>query len=466
MKRKPFFKIGMILVISLTMIACDLDKGSTDTAPENPDVVNGTTFAVPAFEVSSSHSRGISLNTISGGDFDSIKNQFKVLQSFPIIPSLKPVTVDTSAEDAISKLGVDTIDTFGLTLKLNKTLSCINDDGVFLVMELHEGEIPVVRVEYYYNMDTNRFTYREIAMCTFDGSLYNIGELNMILLLELNDIPVTFKEDGTISYSTCALNADGKNEQNAIMDYIVLSGDGSLNSSIAPENGSTVWRDYRLIKSENNILAAMSLPWWSAHYDFKFYESPCPETLSEKIKTNLGDNYDTWDKTKLKDTDLNFAYSLLDEFYVTQHEEKTWTDYDSFKAASYFELKQWIKEITPETMKNELPVLADIKNSKVYPYLNSSSKNYFSLEQYDLESYISTGFNSVFGSYTEDASGFLNFFATKFLNQCGIMNENYIENFIYSLQDFSWENKFLMEVTTEEPESFRTKYEAKIQNRN
>jgi len=161
----------------------------------------------------------------------------------------------------------------------------------------------------------------------------------------------------------------------------------------------------------------------------------------------------------------------LDEIYKTQYEEKKWTDYDSFKAASYFELKQWIKEITPETRKNEQPVIADIKNSKVYPYLNTSSKNYFSLEQYDLESYSSTGFNSVFGSYAEDeTSAFLDFFATKFLNQCGIMNKNYIENFIYSLQDFntvsSWENKFLMEVTSEDPESFRAKYDAIIQNRN
>ncbi len=455
--------IGLVLVILFTTIACDPNHGNTDTTLEEPGgVMGGTTFAIPAFDVSKS--RGISLDTISGGSWSNINNQFKVLQSFPIIPSLKPVTIDTTVEDAISKLGINTINTFGLTLKLNETLSSINDDGVFIVLELHENSIPVARVEYYYNIDTKRFTYREIAMCTFDGN--TMGELNMILVLELNDIPVIFKDDGTISYSTCAINELGRNEQNAIMDYVVLSGKGDLNSGIAPNNGSTLWRDYRLIKSENNILAAMSLPWWSAHYDFKFYESPCPNTLSEIIKTNLGESYEIWNETKLKSTGLAFAYSILDEFYITQHEEKNWTNYDSFKKASYFELNSWIKGITHDRMINEQPVIADINNSKVYPNLANGGK-YFSLEHYSKEEYASTEFNSILGDYYGEDAGFINFFATKFLNRCGITDENFINNFIYSLrindsQTSESKNKFLIEITTEDPESFKEKYEEKI----
>lgn len=351
-------------------------------------------------------------------------------------------------------------------MTLNKELSSLNSDGVFLVFDLTDptSQKLSARIEYYYNTEQEIFTYREFVLCTFAHDSY--GTNNMILVLELDDIPVTFEEDGTVSYQTASLTKDGTNEKNAFMDYIIFNGTGSLSVLGSENSNSAFWREYRLINSKYNIVGSFSLPWWSKHYEFESTQNNIPQTLYSLI-TKTFEGKELWDTATMKNLDLEFAFNVMNEFYETKHEEKKWTSYDNFKAAGYSAIKSWVEEKKASDMPNELPVLADVKKEKIAPNPEAGFLgNIFSLSHLAEENYDNSNFNLFFGAYNKDTDGdFFNFLVKKYLNTCGITDDNWIKNFTYSYtfgKDEKGETifkRFLIPVTNEDTTSFKARYD-------
>ena len=342
---------------------------------------------------------------------------------------------------------------------MNEELSELKDDGLFLVYDVYDTDVLSARVEYYYNSGTKRFTYREYALCTFDLSNMDMGTNNMILLLELSDIPVEMKDDGTVSYNAGGLSADGDNEKNAIMDYIILSGSGSI-ATIT--DTSSIWRDYRIINNDDNIIASMSLPWFADHYDFDF-QSTAPAELKSIIQETFS-KHPVWDSSVMKTLGLEFAFRIMNQVYATEHDiTPYWEDYDEFLNAGHREFKPWVTDIIPEKMVNEQPVIANLQTSDIAPDSGYGTfSSVYSLSHIQSGEYESCGMNKFFGEYTGSEDELLTFLAEKFCNKCGIKNENWIENFIYSLKttyDDQSGKRFVIPVTTEDPATFKSEYD-------
>lgn len=462
----------LVILLLLLLIACSPDKGflgiitspdndttSTTTSPDNKASDETTKYVIP-FSEPVSTDRGLTVGTL-GKDVNELLLNQKLFQSFPIIPTLKETSI--SSND-LGDLNIDEMESFGIKFTLNRELSSLNSDGVFLVFDCTDETSGVLsaRIEYYYNTLEKQFTYREFALCTFHDDTY--GSNDMVLVLELTDIPVTFEEDGSVSYQGGSLDESGTNNKNAFMDYIILNGTGSLSVLGSEDSNSAFWREYRLINVKNNIIGSFSLPWWSVHYEFAPTEEDLPSTLTSLIKDNCTKNSKLWDKDTMLKLNLEFAFKVMDEFYVTQHEEKKWTSYSDFKNAGYSEIKEWVKGKTFSRMVNELPVLANLKSEVIAPSPESASNvngNIYSLSHLQEAKYTESNFDKFFGEYTKEKGGdFSKFLVTKYLNICGITNTNWIENFIYSLQTSDYRmTRFLLPVTYASPEEFKKAYE-------
>ena len=453
--RRAFILISAFLVFVLCLSSCDVNGGKPG---EEQSGGGYEQFAVPSF-LTSARTRGISADTVSGGNIANLPKQSKILQSFPIIPSLKLENIDTDSAEPLSSLDISEIKAFDIRLVMNEELSELKDDGLFLVYDVYDAEVLSARVEYYYNSGTKRFTYREYALCTFDLSNRGMGTNNMILLLELSDIPVEMKDDGTVSYNAGGLSADGDNEKNAIMDYIILSGSGSI-ATIT--DTSSIWRDYRIINNDDNIIASMSLPWFADHYDFDF-QSTAPAELKSIIQETFSE-HPVWDSSVMKTLGLEFAFRIMNQVYATEHDiTPYWEDYDEFLNAGHREFKPWVTDIIPEKMVNEQPVIANLQTRDIAPDSGYGTfSSVYSLSHIQSGEYESCGMNKFFGEYTGSEDELLTFLAEKFCNKCGIKNENWIENFIYSLKttyDDQSGKRFVIPVTTEDPATFKSEYD-------
>ena len=139
--RRAFILISAFLVFVLCLSSCDVNGGKP--GEEQSGMGGYEQFAVPSF-LTSARTRGISADTVSGDNIANLPKQSKILQSFPIIPSLKLENIDTDSEEPLSSLDISEIKAFDIRLVMNEELSELKDDGLFLVYDVYDAEVSLI----------------------------------------------------------------------------------------------------------------------------------------------------------------------------------------------------------------------------------------------------------------------------------------------------------------------------------
>lgn len=421
------------------------------------------------------------------GDFNLACSVMTVL---PTMTNLRSAKVSLDMNGRI-KNGVSlNFYIYGFKLELQTDNSRFNDDGIYLQYSIMYDGTSVGFVDYYYNYETHRFTYRQSVLCTFAfPPSKNVN--NLILNLEYKDVEV--KNPLSPEFAAGQLKEDGYLNDDALIDRFSFGDkwyDGRLNdyaienpwfirTNVTTKEVRDKYGDYITYSflQPDSVVEASGNSW----IEMNGYE------LADVMKkyATVWDDSETDERCKyLIDTDverenadIKMIFEILPFMYetgssiVTHHSKGSggYESYSEFIDDSYNLMKQ--EFLTALGLRENIAHYRSVPNPIAYNSTkklgaaaqkgeNHSGMKFSSVNVYDESNeykpnddsiYKEKEFNIFYGEYDseENTLSVEEFLIRKHLEHCGITNESYINNFIKVYCE--WEkqpdgyNHFMME---------------------
>ncbi len=356
-----------------------------------------------------------------------------------------------------------------------------NDDGWFMQYRIWYGKNPVGLIQYYYNKESKCFSYRQlVAVATvFNGYV----PTSFIIGLEFQDIDVrNLNKVGQFSFGQ--LGPDGKIEEDALVDWIWL---GKFDSQ----------------SDEAKHGISFNRAWMSGRSDKDRFQSFIH--ADKVIGSDLFDHQDIYDQiAKLEDDgdyvidtpaeaeamDDTFLINVSGYMYANIRNlihgyEGGFSSYDDFMAASLEEIdKDFEAHEVEEGMRtldhaiNTNPVIFSWSGGKSAAAQTEGSSGYAEGPDFasvrTKEKLEKTDF-LVFYPQLEGKDGkeLVEALVDAHLRACGIEDEDYITNYAYACLEVpeydiipEYIKRWPMEVTSMDPDRFRTDFETALKEWN
>ncbi len=437
MFKKLLFTVLSCLML-FALVACN-DEVSSDSTETYEIVIpwNGSSRSV-------SGSRGLT-NMLAYTPFNTnnpesdLHYSQAVMQCMPIFTGLETVEVSSSASISDLNLGYEM---FGYTCSPDTEKSRVNDDGVYVRYNVLEGDNHIGVIEYYYNKDTNRLSYREYAMLT---ATVNTGSVDVIvdpaiLVFSIDDVELG--DNNELAANQLYTDSNGKTKLKSKEAYV------DMHFLKSGEDGPYFERRIMTLSSDGNLTCSFSQPWNSISI---VSASSMPDALTTIIDTAAGGSDPGTVTVANKD---NFTADTALAFVAAAYANGSyasrggWEDYDDFTARNLWEMTyvdadnmsctEWSGISTPTHTNTmwvsyfKLSNVATVETRGNRAYYNSSIYRLDKDDENYVESYYSGhGFDTVFDtlSSTYDSNP-LKQVINKLLPECGITDTNFISAFV------------------------------------
>lgn len=360
-----------------------------------------------------------------------------------------------------------------------------NDDGWFMQYRIWFGENPVGMIQYYYNKESKCFSYRQLVAV---APVYNMNGKDFvptpfIIGLEFQDIDVrNLNKVGQFSFGQ--LGPDGKIEEDALVDWIWL---GKFDSqSGEPSQGISFNRAWMSGRSDKDLFQSF------IHAD-KVRGSDLfdHQVIYDQI-AGLGDDgdYVIDAPAEAEAMDVTFLINVSGYMYANIRNlihgyEGGFSSYEDFMAASLEEIDRTAKGLGSHEVENGMRTLDHAVNTNPVIFSWSGGKSAAAQTAADDGNYAEgPDFASVTSRGKLEKTDFLDFYpqlegkegnelvealVDAHLRACGIDDEDYITNYAYACLEVpkydtipEYIKRWPMEVTSMDPERFKTDFEAAL----
>lgn len=440
--------IAVLSVLILCFASCNQDA-MVDGGGTFPSIEPKTSIEVPVPEFGTSvdeSSKGLVTMPLDhfGGDHEFACVVMTVL---PTMTNLRSATISLDMNGRI-KDGVSLyFHIYGFDLRLNVENSRLNDDGVYLQYDIMYEGSSVGFVDYYYNYNTKRFTYRQSVLGTLELPMEQSN--NIILNLEYTDIEI--KNPLSPEFEAGQLREDGYLSDNALIDRFNL-GDSFYDGlrllvykpwftrsfvttkQVRDRIGDFI--TYSFIQPDTMIgtLQASGKKWKDIDYDG--IEAVMSRYVDKDGVEGTDFEYLIDTPEERKNADYRMIFDLLPFIYekgesIVKHHNKDNGGYESYESFTDDSFKESLKlEFLKAFNVGEYcegvgtnPIIYNSKNG------NGTFSYEFCFIK-DTSAYNDSGFPEFYGEFKDDDDKVMAFLISKHLESCGITNASYISNFI------------------------------------
>ncbi len=437
---KKLLNIALLILLIMSLFtSCDSSQSS-----------EGMIVPLPVFGESSS-SKGLNSMPVEYFENDHYL-ACAVMTVLPTMTNLQAVEVELTGNSFKNVALESTI--FGFKVKFLPEYSHVNKDGVYLQYSILYEDTVVGFCDYYYNINTKKFSYRQSAFCTFVG----LND-NEILSMEYIDIPIDNVLEPVFKVGQLVTEGESKG---------MLAEDAYVDSFQFNTTGSSPQKKYFYIRSHITLNEVKESSGLYTMYAFKQPDNTFIKTIdfestddySDELKnfiTNVKAVVYEYQAEDSKDYLINTPeerknanFDMMKKLYpllykkgqsIADHHStiKGYTSYDEFISDSFKEQCNAISNAVYRCSDNS-------PNPVIYTYNGTNSKGAATFRFYrnnktkiagnvftninTPEAYTQLGFADYFGTYDNTSSSVCNFTIEKFLKACGIENEAYINAFI------------------------------------
>ena len=455
-----------IVIVLSALLACMLAGCSPDVTKD----VGDENIVVPIFASVENYdngggSRGITEMPTGGVWGDDPWRSSAIMQSLPAMigfEELKMNNFDSVKAEAEERGRFSLI---GFDVEAMTDTWRENDDGWFMQYRIWYGKNPVGLIQYYYNKESKCFSYRQLVAV---APVYNMNGKDFfpapfIIGLEFQDIDVrNLNKVGQFSFGQ--LGPDGKIEEDALVDWIWLgkfdsqSGDKDLFQSFIHADkviGSDLF-DHQDIYDQ---IAGL------CNDGNHVIDTPAEaEAMNDTFLINVS------------------GYMYANIRNLIHGYEGGFSSYDDFMAASLEEIDEGFEA---HEVKDGMRKLGNAVNTN--PVIFSWSGGKSAAAQTEGSSGYAEGpdFASVTSGEKLEKTDFLEFYYPQLegkdgkelvealvdahLRACGIEDEDYIANYTYACLEVpkydtipEYIKRWPMEVTSMDPDRFKTDFEAAL----
>lgn len=356
-----------------------------------------------------------------------------------------------------------------------------NDDGWFMQYRIWYGENPVGLIQYYYNKESKCFSYRQLVAV---APVYNMNGKDFvptpfIIGLEFQDIDVrNLNKVGQFSFGQ--LGPDGKIEEDALVDWIWL-GKFDSQSGYATK-GISFNRAWMSGRSDKDLFQSF------IHADKVIGSDLFDHQVIYDQIAKLGDdgNHIIDTPAEADAMDVTFLINVSGYMYANIRNlihgyEGGFSSYEDFMAASLEEIDEGFEA---HEVKDGMRKLGNAVNTNPVIFSWSGGKSAAAQTTGDGGFAEGPDFASVKSREKLEKTDFLDFYpqlegkegkelvealVDAHLRACGIDDEDYITNYAYACLEVpeydtipEYIKRWPMEVTSMDPERFKTDFEAAL----
>lgn len=356
-----------------------------------------------------------------------------------------------------------------------------NDDGWFMQYRIWYGENPVGLIQYYYNKESKCFSYRQLVAV---APVYNMNGKDFvptpfIIGLEFQDIDVrNLNKVGQFSFGQ--LGPDGKIEEDALVDWIWLGKfDSQSGEATKGISFNRAWMSGRSDKDLFQSFIHADKVRGSGLFDH--------QVIYDQI-AKLGDdgNYVIDTRSEAEAMDVTFLINVSGYMYANIRNlihgyEGGFSSYEDFMAASLEEIDEGFEA---HEVEEGMRTLDHAINTNPVIFSWSGGKSAAAQTAGDGGYAEGPDFASVESREKLEKTDFLDFYpqlegkegkelvealVDAHLRACGIDDEDYITNYAYACLEVpeydtipEYIKRWPMEVTSMDPERFKTDFEAAL----
>ncbi len=226
--RKIIFTALLIFLITI-MISCNAERtSSNEIIVLDFDQSQAESRAMTRFPTSA---EGNPFITMMGGTGEGYDDGFRMscnaMRCLPIIPGFKRIDIN----ELISSGSVQ-LKAFGFPIVPIHTE--LTKDGIFIRYDIKEGDRTIGRIDYYYSVLENRFSYREVVSPFFGQNAHDC-----ILFFELKDAQLEIDNRGRISFKAGEPYDNGS----AFSYYCIDLLDNATDSAVKNNHYTSFWLD-------------------------------------------------------------------------------------------------------------------------------------------------------------------------------------------------------------------------------
>ena len=359
-----------------------------------------------------------------------------------------------------------------------------NDDGWFMQYRIWYGKNPVGLIQYYYNKDSKRFSYRQLVAVAPVNIIHGVEYIPtpFIIALEFQDIDVrNLNKVGQFSFGQ--LGPDGKIERDALVDWIWLGRfDSQSGQAVKGVSFNRAWMSGTSDKDLFQSFIHADMVIGSDLFDH--------QDIYDQI-AGLGDDgnhvIDTRSEAEAMDVDFLFGvskYMYANYQNLSRGYEGGFSSYDDFMAASLEEIDHTAKGLGSHEVEDGMRKLGNAVNTNPVIFSWSGGKSAAAQTTGDGGYAEGPDFASVTSREKLEKTDFLEFYdqlegkegnelvealVDAHLRACGIEDEDYITNYTYACLEVpkydtipEYIKRWPMEVTSMDPDRFRTDFEAAL----
>lgn len=462
--KKALATLFAIFVVLVLETSCDMpmdEKGPSS----DPEPVYTKEYILPDFAVvSGTQARGL----MEMPEWGEPGRSAGVMQTLPALIGLKEVKRNNFDEVIADAESEGEIEVLGFTLSPDIKAWRENEDGFFLKYDLVAAGRRVGFVQYYYSFREKVFSYRQMLVATF---MDPTSPQSFILALEYSDLPVRNHEQiGRFSFGQ--LDEKGATDRNAFVDRIGLNNDGTVSFT----------RSYLSGVSGKDIYASVLRPDMSFGTGDFTNEDITGAINSLGSSNNHNDCIDTVEGAQA--AGLGFIYNVIPAFYANAEAIRNadgkhtpfepYQSYEEYKAATLSAVS--IKGHEPERSKAAKydglcvnPVAykwtdsadnVEAASATIMNDLGLSQGAFLDISELNWEK---SGFGSFYDIDLNNISAdeLRRELISQHLKQCGLENENFIENFTYAALDEAYGRSTYWPygITTDDHEVFKRYFE-------
>lgn len=476
----------LLIIVFLSLISCDGEIKNNSNNSSSPNgggaTDQGITYIVPFFATdkpeTALQSRGLTSMPVGEKWGNDAWRSSAIMQYLPAMIGFEEIKRNNFEEVKSEAADEGLIRLIGFNVKADTSVWKENNDGFYMkydILSNDDSETPVGMIQYYYNKNSNSFSYRQLVMLTYLMDIPN-GSQNMstetfVFSLEFNDIPV-HNINQVRGFEFGSLDNDGHIERNAFVDYIHLK--NTDHSYTKP--GVSFYRRFISGTSDKNLFQAFSHPDLDRNTN-NYDDQRIADLINKLPGEGLPDIIDTVVESKA--ADLDFIFSVIPYFYKNADTiiANDYSSFEDFNDSSFMELKDLVEsKIVSDPSEGS-------SNASANPVIFSWSQNASaSAQTTDPDTGFATG--SDFDNVTVeklDKTDFLKFYPELrnlsgqdlvdklielHLYACGITNETYIKNYQYAnkvtYHGHGPLRRWPYEITTENHEEFKANFDEAI----
>lgn len=484
---RKFFTTLFFLTILIALTSCDgeIKNNSNSSSSQNGGGATDQeiTYIVPFFATDKSEttlqSRGLTSMPVGGVWGEDAWRSSAIMQYLPAVIGFEELRRDNFEEVKSEADAKGIIRLIGFEVEADTSVWKENRDGFYMkynILSNDDSETPVGMIQYYYNKNSNSFSYRQMVMLTYIMDIpdrpQNMSTETFIISLEFNDIPV-HSTNQTKGFKFGLLSGNGHIEKNAFVDYIHLKkSDGEY---INP--GVSFNRRFISGTSDKDYFRAFSHPDLELNTD-DYIDQDIADLINKLTEDGKPNGViDTVEESIA--ADLDFIFSIIPYFYKNADAiiKNDYSSFEEFNDSSLLELIDSIKtKIVSDPSEGS-------SNANANPVIFSwSQEASASVQTTNPEAGFATGsdFDDITAEKLKDTD-FLKFYPDLedlsgqdlvdklielHLYACGITNDTYIKNYQYAnkvtYHGHGPLRRWPYEITTENHEEFKANFDEAI----